>query len=350
MQTENSDKQTVVENQPRRARNARQEREPLAASDLSRLQVLRGVAPESVWGLLEHCPIVNLPSGRTLINKGDRNQTMFMILSGRLRVHLDNGSRGPVIHLDRGQVVGELSVIDNSPASATVVAACPTRLLAVDEATFWRLVAASHEFATNLLMSMASRMRSNNSAILENMRTQRKLQQQATIDVLTGLRNRRWLDENLGRFVERNKRSGEPLSVLMLDVDRFKSFNDRHGHAAGDQALALVAQGIMTRLRPSDRGARYGGEEFAVIMPATDLEGACTAADRLRRAVAETPIESRDGKKLPFVTISVGVAQLHEQDTASTLLERADRALYAAKADGRNRVVRQQPVGEEQVG
>ena len=311
-------------------------------SELSRLKVMRGVAPESVWGLLEHCPIMKLGSGETLFRKGDYNQTMYMILSGRLRVHIDSETRRPVVHLDAGQTVGELSVIDNRPVSATVIASRRTRLLAVDETTFWRLVEASHEFAANLLVLMARRMRSNNFAILENMRVQRKLQHQASIDVLTGLRNRRWLDENLHRFLERNRRSGEPLSVLMLDVDHFKRFNDTYGHAAGDRVLSSVARLIMTRLRPGDRGARYGGEEFAVIMPATDLEGAYIAADRLRRTIAETPVESYDGSRLPAVTISVGVAEGGADDGAASLLARADAALYRAKAGGRDRVMRQQ--------
>ncbi len=310
----------------------------LEPSELARLHILRGVAPESVWGLLEHCPVRKLRSGETLFRKGESNQTLYMILKGRLRVHIDNQSRGPVVHLDGGQTVGELSVIDNRPVSATVIAAGPTRLLSVNESTFWRLVAASHEFAANLLMLMARRMRSNNFAILENMRVQRKLQQEANVDVLTGLRNRRWLDENLHRFVERNRRSNEPLSVLMIDVDHFKRFNDTYGHAAGDRALGSVARLIMTRLRPGDRGARYGGEEFAVILPATNLEGACTAAERLRRAMAETPVESPDGSQLPPVTISVGVAEVTTDDTAAGLLARADAALYRAKAGGRNRV------------
>ena len=319
----------------------------LSPSDLSRLHVLRGVAPESVWGLLEHCPVRTLRSGETLITKGESNQTMYMILQGRLQVHIDSEGRGPEVHLDSGQTACELSVIDNRPVSATVIATGPTRLLAVNETTFWRLVAASHEFAANLLVLMARRMRSSNFAILENMRLQRKLQHEISVDVLTGLRNRRWLDQNLYRFVERNRRSDEPLSVLMIDVDHFKSFNDTHGHAAGDQALSSVARLILTRLRPGDRGARYGGEEFAVIMPPPDLEGACIAAERLRRALAETPVESPDGLRLPPVTVSVGVAEVGAGDTAASLLARADAALYRAKAGGRNRVERQQAVAPD---
>jgi diguanylate cyclase (GGDEF)-like protein len=263
---------------------------------------------------------------------------MYMIISGKLRVHLDSPESEPVAFLESGQTVGEISVIDDSTVTAYVVAASPTRLLAVNEETFWRLIMASHEFAANLLLLLAQRMRANNSTILENTRLKSQFERESKVDALTGLYNRRWLNENFPRLVERCQRGGEPLSLLMLDVDHFKRFNDECGHAAGDQVLASVAEVLRGKLRPTDLMARYGGEEFVAVLTHTDLSRACSAAERLRDASAKMPIELPDGRSLPAVTVSIGVAELAVGEGPFELLKRADTALYRAKDKGRNRV------------
>lgn len=310
----------------------------LQPEDLSHLHILRRVALESVWGLLESCPIRTLEVAQVLLAKGQTNQTMYMIISGKLRVHLDSPESEPVASLESGQTVGEISVIDDSPVTAYVVAASATRLLAIDEETFWRLVTASHEFAANLLLLLAQRMRANNSTILENTRLKSQFERDSKVDALTGLYNRRWLNENVPRLVGRCHRSREPLSLLMLDVDHFKRFNDECGHAAGDQVLASVGQVLREKLRPTDLVARYGGEEFVAVLNNTDLSGACSAAERLREASAKMRMTLPDGRCLPAVTISIGVAQLADGEGPTELLGRADTALYRAKDKGRNRV------------
>src|SRR5262249_27313997 len=157
--------------------------------------------------------------------------------------------------LGPGETVGELSVIDAAPASAFVVAAEPTRLLELDEPKFWNLVNASHDFAINLLLSLAQRLRANNSTVSNNIKLQREYKRNAMIDGLTGLYNRRWIDEALPRFVTRYNRGGQPLTVLMIDVDHFKRFNDTYGHAMGDQVLVRVGQALRAKLRPTDHVA-----------------------------------------------------------------------------------------------
>jgi diguanylate cyclase (GGDEF)-like protein len=312
--------------------------ERLDPKELETLHILRRASIESIWGLFEHCPIYLLNEGEILLSKGQSNQTMFMILSGRLRVHLDNTDSEPLAYLESGQTVGEISVIDDSPATAYVAAACRTRLLAVNEETFWRAVAASHEFATNLLLLLAQRMRNSNTTIAEGARVRRQLEIDSTVDALTGLYNRRWLEENAPRLVARFHRSSEGLSVIMLDVDHFKSFNDKYGHAAGDQVLSTVGRVLKSKLRPTDLAARYGGEEFIILLPGTPLSGATVAAERLRKAVAESEIRTSDGRILPTVTISLGVTELAHEEPTAEIVARADGALYTAKHKGRNRV------------
>jgi diguanylate cyclase (GGDEF)-like protein len=261
-----------------------------------------------------------------------------MILSGELSIHLEGPTSEAVARLGPGETVGELSVIDAAPASAYVVAAEPTRLLAVDEPKFWNLVNASHDFAINLLLSLAQRLRANNSTVSTNIKLQREYKRNAMIDGLTGLYNRRWIDEALPRFVQRYGRGGQALTVLMIDVDHFKKFNDSYGHATGDQVLVRVGQTLRASLRPTDHVARYGGEEFLVILPDTPDDQARMVAERLRTAVHEIDLAQPDGTPIPRITISLGGGCLAAGITMKALLGRADEALYQSKSSGRDRV------------
>jgi len=174
---------------------------------------------------------------------------------------------------------------------------------------------------------------------VENARLLEEVQRLAITDHLTGIYNRRQLFELGARELLRAQRFAHPLSVLMLDIDRFKTVNDSYGHAAGDEVLRQVAQHCAHFIRDFDVLARYGGEEFAILLPETDADGAWRLGERLRESLADK--EMRAGEALVHVTISLGVAvnrqsgdvQLFEQ-----LIDQADRALYAAKQAGRNRV------------
>ncbi len=306
----------------------------LDPTELYNLKALQGVSLASVERLLESCDVRTLARGDVLLTMGAPNRYMYMILSGRLGVHLDDTASEPVAMLEAGETVGELSVMDEAPASAFVVAATPARLLVVDETQFWNLVNASHDFAINLLRSLAGRLRANNKAVSSNIKLQREYKRNAMIDGLTGLYNRRWIDDALPRFVTRYARSRQPLSVLMIDVDHFKNFNDTYGHATGDKVLVAVGQALRGNLRPTDFVARYGGEEFLVILPDTTVEAGRPCAERIRAAVATTDI----GIANVTITISLGGACLAAGEAMTGLLARADAALYAAKHGGRNRV------------
>jgi len=163
-------------------------------------------------------------------------------------------------------------------------------------------------------------------------------QRLATVDALTGLRNRRVFVEATVREVARTQRYGDPLTVILLDVDHFKHVNDTFGHAAGDIVLAAVGQTIATTARTTDLCARFGGEEFVVALTATGPEGGLLAAERLRAAVEALELHAANGTRIE-VTASFGVASCQRGDSLESLIDRADRAMYAAKSSGRNRVV-----------
>jgi two-component system cell cycle response regulator len=161
----------------------------------------------------------------------------------------------------------------------------------------------------------------------------------AITDALTGLYNRRYMETHVGTLVEQAATRGKPLTVLVLDIDYFKSINDGHGHDAGDDVLREFALRIRKSIRGIDLACRYGGEEFVVVMPETDLAVATMVAERLRRRIASEPFLIQKGARSVEVTISIGIAALGSGDNAASVLKRADQALYRAKRDGRNRVV-----------
>jgi len=159
-------------------------------------------------------------------------------------------------------------------------------------------------------------------------------------DPLTQLSNRKVFDTAIAQAIADAQDRNEPLSLLMTDIDHFKTFNDNYGHLTGDQVLRLVAMSVKQNVKGQDTAARYGGEEFAVVLPNTVLRSAITVADHIRRAVMTKELMKRStGEHLGRVTISIGVATLKKGDTVQSLIERSDYCLYAAKRHGRNRVM-----------
>lgn len=168
------------------------------------------------------------------------------------------------------------------------------------------------------------------------------LRARSYVDGLTGIANRRYFDVALDRELRRAGRTGSPLSLLLMDIDSFKAYNDHFGHQQGDACLSTVAQALAAMLkRPADVAARYGGEEFAAILPDTTLEQACAHANAIREHVASLALVQAPAAVRPVVTLSIGVASVDPSrlSEATALIAAADRALYAAKRGGRDLVV-----------
>ena len=159
----------------------------------------------------------------------------------------------------------------------------------------------------------------------------------AIIDELTGVANRRWIMDELERELERSQRTGHPLSVIMLDLDYFKRFNDYYGHQAGDEALQSVAGILQSSLRTPDRVGRYGGEEFLLLLPDTEIAQASEVAERCRQRLAETRVLTAPQDPV-HITASLGVSSTRGEHSLEELVHQADQALYRAKNGGRNRV------------
>ena len=187
---------------------------------------------------------------------------------------------------------------------------------------------------------LEARLSASRQEIEELQRDLEAVRTESLTDPLTTLANRKSFDLQLGRVMAEAKQKSEPLSLLMTDVDNFKTFNDKYGHLTGDQVLRLVAISVKQNVKAGDIAARYGGEEFMVALPSTPLQHAITIADQVRNAVMTKELMKRSsGERLGRVTISIGVAALRPNDTPQSLLERADACLYAAKRNGRNCVI-----------
>jgi diguanylate cyclase (GGDEF)-like protein len=159
-------------------------------------------------------------------------------------------------------------------------------------------------------------------------------------DPLTGLLNRRYLEERLGEEFERSKRHRFPMSFLMIDIDNFKEYNDRHGHQAGDLALEITAQCLKSALRSADVASRYGGEEFSILLPQTNAAEALVIAERIRSRVEKSSYPHGESQPGGAITVSIGISAFGPKlETPSAIIGAADHALYVAKSRGKNCIV-----------
>ena len=179
----------------------------------------------------------------------------------------------------------------------------------------------------------------------------RKLEEaerEATRDVLTGLYNRKYFNKAIQALQDHYREEGAPFSVIMMDIDHFKKINDTFGHKVGDSVLEFIGQTMTGSVKGRDVPARYGGEEFIVLLPATPSEGACKLAESLREQISSKTLKiTKTQTTIGVVTVSCGVAEVREDDTVDTVVDRADKALYLAKRSGRNKVMSEKDLPAE---
>jgi len=307
---------------------------------LDSLQLFKGVYPDDIQSLLQRCERRDIAGGETLLSPDERNDNVFILLSGSVNIHVGSPDTPALTTMEAGECVGEMSIIEDRDPSAWVIAAENSHLLVIHKSVLWSMVDASHEFAKNLLVVLSKRVRSHNRVIARNVGEMRKFERHATTDALTSLANRHAMKTAFPKLIELCRSKGKPLSLMMIDVDNFKQFNDMLGHIAGDRALSVVSKILRQQFRPRDLLVRYGGDEFAVLLPDVKLEEAIVIGERVRRAISGETSDGSDSLIQIPVRISMGVAQLQSGGTLDTLVRDADAALYRAKNAGRDRVSR----------
>jgi len=306
------------------------------AEQLAVQQIMRGENKANLDWVLENSSPLQLAAGEVLLNPEQDNNTLYLILDGRVQVRLDWQGHEALAYLGSGHCVGEMSVIEGKRPSAIVVTDEDCQLLAIDKEIVWQLIERSNSLARNLLYVLSSRVRKDNLVIFETRQQQAISEQNSIIDALTHLYNRRWLEKNVPRLISRSQQNSQSFCLLMLDIDHFKKFNDNHGHHAGDAALRLMGEILSENIRPYDSAARYGGEEFIILLPDTTALEARVIAERLREAVSSQSMQHHNGRSLPKLSASIGMAELKQRQDMSMLIEAADAALYRAKHGGRD--------------
>lgn len=299
---------------------------------ISRLRLFQNVAANSIQQLLKEFRACELEAGEVLLSPFNRNQYLYLLLEGELKVYLGSLENQAVSTLHSGECAGEISFIDNDHPCAYVVATQSSLVLRLHRESLVKLFNQSPQLMQNLLELLCERVRQGNRIILDS-------EQNANVDTLTGCFNRRWLEHVFERESTRCAFNEQPLCMLMLDVDHFKTYNDQHGHLAGDYALCLVAHTLRNQLRPKDSMARYGGEEFVILLPEMDADEGRHIGERLRQSLEQVSSFYSPVGILPGVTVSIGLAQMEHRDSLEALIARADNALYSAKQQGRNRLV-----------
>lgn len=312
---------------------------PLNFTDYQHLEnssLFRSIRIENLAEQLRLCDVREVAADIRLLEPGTENNSIYILLGGELRVYLDGPDMPVHAVLGPGDCVGEMSLIDGRPVSALVVTDSACRLLVIPHEVVWAMVDSSHGIARNLLGILSGRVRSNNLTLVAAQTRSLEFEQSSSVDVLTGLHNRRWLEATVPRVLNRCDRDGYAVCLLLMDIDYFGALIERCGYAGTDSALRQTALSLADGLRAQDMIARYGGKEFVILLPRTEVDEAILIAERLRELVAGGGLNTAQGEQA--LTVSCGVVAHVRDESLQELIARAERALAQAKENGRDRV------------
>jgi diguanylate cyclase (GGDEF)-like protein len=310
---------------------------------LKKTTIFENLRDEELDILLSRMKQAKAPKGKTVFHEGEEGEELYVILDGSINIstRLPDGTDLHLANIDAGSFFGEMAIIENAPRSATCKAVEKCNFLSLYRNDFYEIIHNYPEMALKILyrmlVIMSQRFKNAGAALTEMVRWGEGARKKAITDEFTGLFNRRFLDESFASAVSRTLGKGKPLIFVMVDMDHFSLINKKYGESFGDEVILGAAKTFRASFRETDILARYGGDEFAFILPDTDAQEALklcrNMADKLR--LLRFP-------KHPKVTLtlSMGMAAVPENaDSHTALKEAADKALYAAKEGGRDRIV-----------
>lgn len=288
---------------------------------------------------------IDIPAGKTLFREGDEGNELFIVKSGKvaITIGLSDGKQRELREFSRGDFFGEMSIFENAPRSATCIAKERSSLYSLHEKNFFEIMGSSPLTAIRIMYRMSNitteRLHHTSTFLSDLVRWGEKARKRAITDELTGVYNRHFLEHSLEELFVSSRKGKKPLSLIMVDLDRFREINERYGHKTGDRIILAVVEIFKKNLRKSDFIARYGGDEFCVVMPHTGLEEAEETAWKICREVEGLCVLKDSGGSNEKVTTSQGIASYPESaQDLKALRQKADQALYRSKEGGRNRV------------
>ena len=288
--------------------------------------------------------------GETVFNEGDRGEEIFFLISGGFNAYitLEDGTRYWAFNVTEGSFFGEMSVIAQKPRSATLVAAEDSDLMSLHVLDFYRILYAHPMMGIRLLESIgkvqSGWLDRSVRHLNDLLRWGESARRRAVTDDLTGLNNRRFLEDSIKERFAQGAVGLREMSLMMMDMDKVHAINERHGPRAGDLVICALADIIRFRIRIGDIAARLSGDEFAVLLPDTNAGNACVLAERIReqtnRTIVEVPETPNSETFVPInIRISIGIAAAPSHaDSMESLFDAADNALRKAKNLGRDRV------------
>jgi len=299
--------------------------------------LFEGIAPSVVRDTLDTLP-------RRVLNEGDRlpecdpeNASIYLLVSGCVGVFIDAQARLALATIGPGETAGELPALKGGTSAVVLTALEPTQVLDLPMARLHVLMQAAPRIALNLLGTLGPRLRQDRAALRSGLEHRASFEASALADSLTGLLNRRAMNDLFDREIQRAVRGGVPAALLMIGIDHLGKVNDSVGHAAGDRALVALATAMRHVFRPGDLLARYEGATFCALLSEASADAAREAAGRLRTWIAAHPVAAARDLRLSY-SVSVGVAGWTPEDDLKTLAARAASALETAQREGHNRV------------
>jgi diguanylate cyclase (GGDEF)-like protein len=313
---------------------------------LQNVELFSLLSEDEIGRIIKSLHSLEKEADEVLFKEGDEGNELFIVMTGKVAsyVMLPKGIKREIAEFKPGDFFGEMSIFENTHRSATCYTKEKCMLLSLRERDLFELILYDPEIAIKIMYKMlnitADRLLDRSEFLSDMVQWGEEARKRAITDELTGIYNRRFLDDSLMDYFEKAKNSGKPLSLIMLDIDNFKDYSAIFNQKQINNIILEVASVFKKYLSENDIAARYGGDEFTVIMPDTDLKSAFHVAEKIRISVGGLQLPNALKKNIHQITISQGIASYPENaDDLDTLKVKADKALYKAKLEGRDRVV-----------